>query len=59
MIPISVDEIKEHWHGFCERRGVLPAARDAGDRKIEEDPEYWADQTMADLLEAIAPRRES
>lgn len=57
MIPISVDEIKEHWHGFCERRGVLPAARAAGDRLIEQDPEHWADQTMADLLEVISAKR--
>jgi hypothetical protein len=57
MIPISADEIKEYWHDFCERQGVTEAARAVGDRKIEEDPEHWADQTMWDLLEAISGGR--
>ena len=57
MIPISADEIKEYWHDFCDRQGVLETAREAGDRRIEEDPEYWADQTMWDLLEALSARR--
>jgi hypothetical protein len=54
MIPISAKEIKEFWHGFCQRRKIDSAVRDAGDKRIEEDPEYWADHTMADLLEELS-----
>jgi hypothetical protein len=51
---ISADEIKQFWHEFCERRGVDAAIRARGDAKIEQDPEYWADQTMPRLLDAVA-----
>jgi hypothetical protein len=51
---ISADEIKQFWHGFCERKGVDAATRARGDAKIEQDPEYWADQTMLRLLDAVA-----
>jgi len=57
MIPISADEVKEYWHDFCDRKGVLATARTAGDRMIEEDPERWADHTMAELLEAVSAKR--
>jgi hypothetical protein len=56
MIPMSTKEIKDFWHGFCQRRNVDPALRAAGDRRIEEDPEYWADHTMTDLLEEVTRR---
>ena len=51
---ISADEIKQFWHDFCERKGVDPSTRARGDAKIEHDPEYWADQTMIKLLDAVA-----
>jgi hypothetical protein len=51
---ISADEIKQFWHDFCERRDVDAATRARGDAKIEADPEYWADQTMFRLLDAVA-----
>ena len=51
---ISADEIKEFWHDFYERKGVDAATRARGDAKIENDPEYWADQTMPKLLDAVA-----
>jgi len=51
---MSADEVKEFWHGFCERRGIDEATRARGDAKIESDPEYWADQTMIRLLDAIS-----
>lgn len=57
MIPMSAEEVKDFWHGFCERNEVSEALRAAGDRKIEEDPEYWADQTMWELLERLSPGR--
>jgi hypothetical protein len=51
---ISAEEIKQFWHDFCERKGVATATRARGDAKIDHDPEYWADQTMLKLLDAVA-----
>lgn len=51
---MSVEEVKEFWHGFCERKGIDTATRARGDAKIESDPEYWADQTMMRLLDAVS-----
>lgn len=51
---ISADEIKQFWHGFCERQKIKPDVRAEGDRRIEADPEFWADQTMWQLVEAIS-----
>ena len=51
---ISAEEIKQFWHDFCERRGIDDATRARGDAKIDVDPEYWADQTMPRLLDAVA-----
>ena len=59
MIPVSAEEIKEFWHDFCERQGVVETARAAGEKRIDEDTEYWADHTMWDLLEAVSSRRSS
>lgn len=56
MIPMSADEIKEFWHGFCQRQGVSGTVRAAGDKRIVEDPEHWADQTMWDLLDALSAK---
>jgi hypothetical protein len=53
MIPMTNAEIKEFWHGFCERQGVAAALRAKGDQKIDEDPEHWADHTMWELLDAV------
>ena len=57
MIPMTPDEIKEYWHAFCERHRIEAAVRDEGDRQIDSDPEYWADQTMGHLLEVISQRK--
>lgn len=51
---MSVEEVKEFWHGFCERKGIDAATRARGDAKIELDPDYWADQTMMRLLDAVS-----
>ena len=56
MIPMSADEIKEYWHDFCTRKKVDEARRTAGDRLIEQDPEHWADHTMAELLEHLSAK---
>ena len=57
MIPMSVQEIKDFWHGFCKRQSISDAVRAAGDKKIEEDPEKWADQTMWDLLDVLSGKK--
>lgn len=51
---ISAEEIKQFWHDFCERKGVDAATRARGDAKIDQDPEYWADQTMMKLRDSVA-----
>jgi hypothetical protein len=33
---------------------VDAATRARGDARIDKDPEYWADQTMLKLLDAVA-----
>lgn len=58
MIPMSAEEIQQFWHGFCERQRIDPAVRAAGDARIAADPEYWADHTMWQLLDEVAPRRD-
>ena len=57
MIPMTVQEIKEFWHGFCERQKVGEALRAKGDARIESDPEQWADRTMWELLEEISGKK--
>ena len=56
---MTADEVKQFWHGFCERKRVDPALRTRGDAKIDEDPDYWADQTMSDLLDSISDKKPS
>ena len=51
---MTADEVKQFWHGFCERKNIDPMIRLRGDKKIDEDPDYWADQTMMKLLEAVS-----
>lgn len=51
---MTAEEVKQFWHGFCERKRIDPVIRGRGDAKIDEDPDYWADQTMMKLLEAVS-----
>jgi len=53
-MEMSAEEIKQFWRGYCERRGVAKNLIAKGEKKIEEDPEYWADQTMDRLLELVS-----
>jgi hypothetical protein len=53
-MDMSAEEIKQFWRGFCERRGLGEEIIAKGEKKIEEDPDYWADQTMAQLLALIS-----
>ena len=51
---MTAEEVKQFWHGFCERKNVDDKRRARGDAKIDENPDYWADQTMLKLLEAVS-----
>ena len=51
---MSAEEVKQFWHGFCERKGIDAATRARGDAKIDENPDYWADQTMMRLLDLVS-----
>lgn len=50
---MSASEIKDFWRGYCQRRKVAGEVIARGDKKIEEDPEYWADRTMDELLALV------
>lgn len=51
---MSAEEVKQFWRGFCERRKISPDVVRQGEAIIEKDPDYWADQTMTDLLDSIS-----
>jgi hypothetical protein len=53
-MDMSVEEVKQFWRGFCERRGLAKDVVARGEAKIEEDPDYWADQPMSRLLDLIS-----
>jgi hypothetical protein len=53
-MDMTADEVKQFWRGFCERRKVSADIVKKGEAKIEEDPDYWADQQMADLLKLVS-----
>jgi hypothetical protein len=54
---MSAEEVKQFWRDFCARRKVAADVVAAGEKKIDEDPDYWADQTMMDLLALVSPRK--
>jgi hypothetical protein len=51
---MSAEEIKQFWRGYCERRKVAKDVVAKGEKKIDEDPEFWADQTMDELLKLVS-----
>jgi hypothetical protein len=53
-MDMSAEEVKQFWRGFCERNGVSKEMVARGEKKIDEDPEYWADQPMSRLLDLIS-----
>ncbi len=53
-MQMSAEEVKQFWRGYCERRKVAKEIVAKGEKKIDEDPEYWADQTMGRLLDLIS-----
>ena len=58
-MDMSAEEIRQFWHGFCQRRKIAPDVIAQGDAIIDKDPEYWADQTMGDLLDSITGKKPS
>jgi hypothetical protein len=53
-MDMSAEEIKQFWRGYCQRRKVAKDVVAKGEKKIDEDPEFWADQTMDELLKLVA-----
>ena len=49
-------EVKEFWRGWCGRRGLAMEIVAAGEALIDEDPEFWADQTMDELLRMVTEK---
>jgi hypothetical protein len=53
-MDVSAEEVKQFWREFCERRGLGADVIAKGEAKIDEKPDYWADQTMLRLLDTIS-----
>jgi hypothetical protein len=53
-MEMSAQEVKDFWRGFCARRKVAKELVDKGDALIDQDPDYWADRTMDELLRQVA-----
>ena len=50
---MSAEEVKQYWLDYCERHHLGEQVIALGCAKIEKDPEYWADQTMHQLLDSL------
>ena len=53
-MEMSAEEVKQFWRDYCTRRKLGGDVIAKGEAKIDENPDYWADQTMARLLELIS-----
>ena len=53
---MTSEEVKDFWRGWCARRSLGKDVVAAGEAIIEEDPEFWADQTMDQLLRMISEK---
>ena len=53
-MDLTADEVKEYWRDYCKRHKVAADMVAKGEAKIDEDPDYWADQTMIQLLESLS-----
>ena len=56
-MEMSAVEIKQFWRGYCERRKISAELVTRGEAEIAKDPEYWADQTMGDLLDKLSGKK--
>jgi hypothetical protein len=50
---MSAQEVKDFWRGYCLRRKIAGEVIARGEKRIEEDPDYWADRTMDELLALV------
>ena len=53
---MTSEEVKEFWRGWCGRRSLAKEIVAAGEALIQEDPEFWADQTMDELLRMVTEK---
>jgi hypothetical protein len=58
-MEMSAEEVKQFWRGFCQRRKISAELVAKGEAEIEKNPDYWADQTMADLLDTLSGKKPS
>ena len=58
-MDMTAEEIKQFWRGFCQRRKITADVIAKGEAIIDKDSEYWADQTMGDLLDSIVGKKSS
>ena len=56
-MEMTAEEVKQFWRGYCERRKIGADIVAKGEAIIGKDPEYWADQTMGDLLEQLTGKK--
>lgn len=50
---MSASEVKDFWRGYCQRRKIGAEVIARGEKRIDEDPNYWADRTMDELLALV------
>ncbi len=50
---MSAEEVKDFWRGYCRRRKIAVELIARGEKRIEQDPDYWADRTMDELLALV------
>ena len=53
-MEMTAGEVKQLWRGYCERHKVRAELLKKGEAIIEDDPEFWADRTMDQLLELVS-----
>ena len=58
-MDMSAEEVKQFWRGFCQRRKIAADVVAKGEAIIDKAPDYWADQTMSDLLDSISGKKPS
>ena len=58
-MEMSAEEVKQFWRGFCQRRKISAELVAKGEAEIEKNPDYWADQTMSDLLDTLSGKKPS
>jgi hypothetical protein len=58
-MEMTAEEIKQFWRGFCQRRKISADLVARGEAVIDKDPDYWADQTMGDLLDQLSAKKTS